>query len=128
MKDQLVEKILEKYLLGDEERKKPTTQSENIWKYVIIRWYDSGVHFGKLEVLEVNRIVLSESRRLRRFRAKKGISLSGVATYGLAAREEVKICCIIPRIEIIDNRVSEIIPCSDDAIKSIKEYAEYDPN
>lgn len=102
--------------------------SENIGKYVIIRWYDSWVHFGKLELASPWLYRLSDSRRLYRWWAKEGISLSWVATYWLAVREEVKICAVIPMIEITDNRISEIIPCTSESIKSIREYPEFKPN
>jgi len=42
----------------------------------------------------------------------------------LAEREEVKICTTIPKIEITDKRISEIIPCTEEAIDSIKNYPE----
>jgi len=128
MKTELIEKILEKYLLWEENIKTDTKWSEFIWKYVILRWYDSWVHFGKLEKVEEDYYVLSESRRLWRFWAKEWIALSWVATYWLADREEVKICWEVPLIWITDNRISEILPCSEEAIKSIREYKEYKPN
>jgi hypothetical protein len=102
--------------------------SENIWKYVLLRWYYSWVHFWKLESAKPWMYVLSESRRLFRYWCKKWISLSWVSQYWLADRREVKICWIVPRIEIVDPKISEILPCSEEAIKSIKEYKEYDPN
>jgi len=124
MKEQIIEKILEKYLLWEDTQTKTIKWQEFIWKYVILRWYDSWVHFGILEKVEEDYYVLSESRRLWRFWAKKWLALSWVAQYGLADRSEVKICWIVPLIWITDSRISEIIPCSEVAIESIKNYRE----
>jgi hypothetical protein len=50
-----------------------------------------------------------------------------VALYWLKENDS-KICWEIPKIEITDERISEIIPCSDEAVKSIKSVKEYNPN
>ena len=101
---------------------------EFIWKYVILRWYDSWVHFWKLEKAQKWYYVLSDSRRLWGWTAKEGIWLSWVAIYWVKPSNYTKVCVTIPLIWITDERVSEIIPCSEDAIKIIKEFEIYNPN
>ena len=94
-----------------------------IWEYVILRWYDSWVHFWKLVKARKWYYVLDESRRLWRFWNKKGIWLTDLAQYWLADRDEVKICATIPKIAITEDRVSEIIPVT--TKKIIKHFKEY---
>ena len=101
--------------------------SEFIWKYVILRGYDSWVHFWKLELAKKWLYRLSESRRLWGWTAKESIGLSWVAIYWIKESSYTKICPIIPLIEITDDRISEIIPCSDEATKIIKEFEIYNP-
>ena len=125
MEKKLIEKLLS-LLVSDDTKNINTSElgSIHIGKYVILRGYDSGVHFWKLEFAWKWLYRLSDSRRLWRWWANESISLSGVATYGLANKTDVKICPMIPLIEITDDRISEIIPCTDVAIKSIKNYKE----
>lgn len=133
MNEKLLEKVLDKLLFNDnwnnqEVEGNNILWSENIGKYVILRWYDSGVHFGKLVFAKKWLYRLEESRRLWRWWAKQWIWLTSVAMYGLAERDEVKICVEIPKIEITDDRICEIIPCTDDIVTQIKSYKEYDPS
>ena len=100
--------------------------SENIWKYVILRWYNSWVHFWKLEYASPWLYRLIDSRRVWYWKCKQWIALSSVALYWL--HSDSKICWTIPRIEIIDDKISEIIPCSQEAIISIQWLSEYNPN
>ena len=93
-----------------------------IGEYVILRWYDSWVHFWKLVKARKWYYVLEESRRLWRFWNKQGIWLTDLAQYWLADRDEVKICATIPKIAITEDRVSEIIPVATKMIKHFKEY------
>lgn len=122
----LIEKLINSWETNQEETKEqlPTNL---LGKYVILRGYDSWVHFWKLEYASKWLYRLSESRRLWRWWALKWIWLTSVALYWLAIRDEVKICWKLWLIEITDERICEIIPCSDEAIKSIKEYKEFTP-
>jgi len=126
MDKKLIEKLLDKLLDSPTEHTgdSSTLWSENIGKYVIIRWYDSWVHFWKLEYASQWLYRLWESRRLRYRYAKKGIWLSSVALYWL--KNESKVCWELT-IEIVDTRISEIIPCTKEAVESIKSQIEYTP-
>jgi hypothetical protein len=57
-----------------------------------------------------------------RFWCKESISLTDVALNWLSTEKESKICATLPLIAITDNRIEEIIPCSEHAIESIKNY------
>ena len=93
-----------------------------IWEYVILRWYDSWVHFWKLVHACTWLYRLEESRRLWRWWCKQWIGLTDLAQFWLADRSEVKICATIPLIEITDNRISEIIPVAKNVIDDFKNY------
>lgn len=89
-----------------------------VGKYVIIRSYDSGVHFGILESYneQTRHVTLQKSRRLWEY---SGFTLSAVANDGMANNE--------PRVaqelaEIIVADVCELIPCTEKAIKNLSEY------
>lgn len=92
-----------------------------IGQYVIVRCRDAGVHAGVLESYDGRSCVLTESRRLWRWRVPMGKSefLSGVAVYGIA--DDSKVGCVVPRIMLTEN--CEVIACSDAAETSIKEFA-----
>lgn len=112
----------------------PTATQENIkeeanefiWKYVIVRGYDSGVHFGKLESYKKWEAILTDTRRLWYWKCKQGLWLSSVAQYWL--HNDSKITCALAKIKIVDERISEIIPCTEESIKSIQEIKEYNPD
>ncbi len=90
-------------------------------KYVIVRSYDSGVHFGILENYneETRHVTLKESRRLWKWR---GFTLSEISQNGMSD-DQAKISITIP--EIIIMNVIEIIPCSEKSISNIKLYPAY---
>ena len=93
-----------------------------IWEYVILRWYDSWVHFWKLVYASTWLYRLADSRRLWRWWCKQGVWLTDLAQFWLADRSEVKVCATIPLIEITDNRISEIIPVAKNVIDDFKNY------
>ena len=76
----------------------------NLW--VIVRHATSGVHFGMLEFYDNGDVILTQSRRLWEWKAKKGFTLSAVANYGIAP-EDSKLSC---PAEIFLHNVAEIIP------------------
>ena len=94
-----------------------------IGKYVIVRCRDAGVHAGILESAEGRSCKLGESRRLWYWKAKKEAFLSGVARHGLAENSRVG-----GPISIILTENCEIIPCSEEAEKSIRKVAVYEPS
>lgn len=89
----------------------------HIGKKCIIRTYASGVHFGTVLAHSGRQVELSNSRRLWRFWAASGISLSAVSQNGIKP-EKSKICDVIPQMTILD--ALEIIPASDAATTSIE--------
>jgi len=128
MKTELIEKIIEKYLLEWTENK---TESESvfIWKYVILRCRNAGVHFGKLEYANNWVYRLSESRRLYRWRIKNKnwVSLSELSLYWLD-KEYSKINETIQLIEITEREWWEIIPVLDNnIINNFKNFKTYIP-
>jgi len=99
---------------------------EFIWEYIILRWYDSWVHFWRLEKAEKWNYVLTNTRRLWYWKCKKGIWLSSVAKYWLS--DESQITCALNKIKITEDRISEIIPCTPEAITNIQEQKEFIPD
>lgn len=103
-----------------------TQHANNIDKYflnkkVIIRTYSAGAHFGELIEKSGNEVILKNSRRIWYWvTANKGISLSEVAIDGL--NSESKICS---PIDLLWLEAIEIIPCTQEAIKSIESQKEY---
>ena len=108
-----------------ENEKKKTTMKKSKKKaaYVICRGYYCGVHAGYIKEREGNHVVLNGARRLWKWNAVKGISLSDVAKYGINANGS-KICTKLDEIWLGD--VYEIIPCTDAARKTIEEAADAD--
>jgi hypothetical protein len=90
-------------------------------KKVIIRTYSAGVFFGTLIEKEDDEVILKDARRLWIWKTNnRGISLSEVANTGLA--ETSRVCATVPLHWL---KAIEIIPCSDEAIKSIEEKNDY---
>ena len=89
--------------------------------YVICRCSAAGVHAGTLESYDsaTGTAILRSSRRLWYWKARKGVALSGVAQYGIAAGSKVDVQN--PLISLAN--VCEIIPCTRDAGESIHDYA-----
>ena len=84
-------------------------------KYVIVRCRDAGVHSGFLESHNGRECVLTESRRLWYWKAKKGAFLSSVAIDGIST--DSKIGKAVSRIHLTEN--CEIIECTDFARDTI---------
>lgn len=87
-----------------------------IGKEVIIRTYSAGVWFGRLKEKSGNEVILTEARRMWRWWAKKSISLSGVALYGIK-QEDSRIAGAIDTVWL---QAIEIIPISGTAAESIR--------
>ena len=99
----------------------PSVAVDMVGKYVIVRCQAAGVHAGVLVTTAGRSCLLSEARRLWRWRVPKGAPdfLSGVATHGLAD-EHCKIGAPV-RIALTEN--CEIIECSSAAEASIRGFA-----
>lgn len=87
-----------------------------IGKKVIIRTYSAGVWFGTLEQKDGNEVIIKNARRMWRWWAKKGISLSSVSVHGVNDDKSK----IAEPIEAVWLEAIEIIPCADSAIKNIE--------
>ena len=87
-----------------------------IGQEVIIRTYSAGVWFGRLKEKSGDEVILTEARRMWRWWAKKSISLSGVALYGIK-QEDSRIAGAIDSVWL---QAIEIIPISGKAAESIR--------
>ena len=83
---------------------------------VIIRTYSAGVWFGRLKEKAGDEVILTEAHRMWRWWAKKSISLSGVALYGIK-HEDSRIAGAVDSVWL---QAIEIIPISGTAAESIR--------
>lgn len=88
----------------------------HIGKYCIIRTYASGVHAGVLTAQSGRQVELRTARRLWKWHAVEGISLSDVAFHGIDPAKS-RICEIVPAMTILD--ALEIIPVTNGSEASI---------
>lgn len=86
-----------------------------IGKKVIVRTYSAGVWFGELSEKSVNEVILINARRMYYWKAKESISLSACAIYGVATESK-----IVSAVDSVWLEAIEIIPCTEDAIKSLE--------
>ena len=87
-----------------------------IGEYVIIRTYSAGVFAGTLEQKAGKEVILSNARRLWRWHAKEGVSLSSVAVHGINTSKS-KICEPVDSIWL---EAIEIIPTSKKSQEAIE--------
>lgn len=90
-------------------------------KYVIIRTYSAGVHFGILAEKNGKDVKLIKTRRIWYWSG--AASLSQIAMDGVKYPEKCKFSVTIP--EIVLTEAIEIIPCSKKAIKNILDVPEW---
>ena len=112
-------KLLESLMSNSETKVDPL-----VGKPVIVRSRDSGVHFGYLEYNEGRTVQLKDTRRMWRWWAAKQMTLSAVAEFGLNPERDLRIQNTLSTIRILD--ACEIIPCSEEAVKSIQSVEPYD--
>ena len=93
--------------------------NEMIGKYVVVRGRDSGVFAGTLAEKEGQEVCLLQCRRLWYWAG--GASISQIAVEGVNKPSECKFT--VTKDEIIITDVIEIIPCTNEAEKIIKEVA-----
>lgn len=89
---------------------------ELIGRKVIIRTYSAGCWFGTLSEKKKNEVIITEARRLWRWHAAEGISLSGVARAGIKHDDSR----IEQAVDAVWLEAIEIIPCTAKAIASIE--------
>ena len=110
---------------GDQPRPTDHPAAQMIGQFVIIRSRDSGVHAGTLISVQDRTVKMHGSRRLWRWQAAKGHTLSGVALHGLVHADS-KIAGELSELVVLD--VCEIIPTTAAAGQSIMGAPEYDPS
>ena len=103
-----------KYVLEGQEK---TAEKTDGMEYVIIRTYSAGVHAGYLKRREGKEVELINARRLWQWAG--AASLSQLAMDGSKEPNSCKFPCEVK--SIILTEAIEIIPCTDKAMKSIKE-------
>ena len=84
---------------------------------VIVRTYSAGVWFGTVEEKSKDEVIISNARRLWKWHAKEGISLSGVANFGIKD-EESRIETAVASVWL---QAIELIACTSERIKSIED-------
>jgi hypothetical protein len=121
MDKNMILKLLELALSTDKENstKQENKTQENsislIGQYVIIRTYTAGVWAGVLKEKVKNEVYLANARRLYYWSNIDGISLSGISLNGIDSSKS-KICA---PVDIVWLEAIEIIPCTENAKKSI---------
>lgn len=87
--------------------------------YVIVRSSPSGCWAGTLAAIDGNTVELTDARRLWRWWSAKGVSLSGVAEYGLREDklDECRIAVPVSHVRVYE--VCEILAASELARRSI---------
>ena len=103
-------------LLGNTSTQSQDGLNAMLGKKVIIRTYSAGVWFGELEQKSGNEVILTEARRMWKWWAKQGISLSACAIHGIKHGESK----IVQAVESVWLEAIEIIPCTDSAILSLE--------
>lgn len=110
-----------KYVREDAINQAPQPEGD----YVIVRCKNAGVHSGYLKSRKNGVVQLENSRRLWRWWSK--FTLSGLATCGVleSKKSEVKFACVVPKIDLTESDVCEVIYCSKEARESIESIPEH---
>ena len=87
-----------------------------IGKKCVVRTYSAGVWFGEVAEKSGNEVIVKNARRMWKWWAEEGISLSSVALHGVK-HEESRIAEAVPAVWM---EAIELIPASDKAIASIE--------
>jgi hypothetical protein len=85
--------------------------------YAIVRTYSAGVFMGKIQKREGKEVELVDARRLWRWAG--AATLSQLATEGTKTPGECKFPTAVPIIILTE--VIEILPCTQEAVNSIRE-------
>ena len=87
-----------------------------IGKKCVVRTYSAGVWFGEVAEKSGNEVIVKNARRMWKWWAAEGISLSSVALHGVK-HDESRIVEAVPAVWL---EAIELIPASDKAIASIE--------
>ena len=93
-----------------------TNLNSMVGKKCIVRTYSAGVWFGEIAEKSGNEVIVKNARRMWKWWAAEGISLSSVALHGVK-RDDSKIVESVPSVWL---EAIELIPASDKAIASIE--------
>ena len=87
-----------------------------IGKKCVVRTYSAGVWFGEVAEKSGNEVIVKNARRMWKWWAGEGISLSSVALHGVK-QDQSKIVESVPAVWL---EAIELMPASDKAIASIE--------
>lgn len=87
-----------------------------VGKKCVVRTYSAGVWFGEIAEKAGTEVIVKNARRMWRWWAAEGISLSAVALHGIKY-DQSKIAEAVPAVWL---EAIELIPASDRAIASIE--------
>ena len=90
--------------------------NDMVGKKCIIRTYSAGVWFGEIAEKSGKEVIVKNARRMWKWWAAEGISLSSVALHGVK-HDESKIVEAVPAVWL---EAIELIPASDKAVGSIE--------
>jgi len=128
----LVEMLINSWSLtseSDYNTKTPDVSETNeqypIGKKIILRGADCWVLFGTLVSVTKWVYRMKDSRRLYYWIAKSWITLEDVANFGI--KEWSKITSTVALCDVTDSRVSLLIPCSKESIKTIESAPDFQP-
>lgn len=93
----------------------------DIGTYVIVRSSPSGCWAGTLASREGDTVELTDARRLWRWWAAEGVSLSGVAAKGLHPNKLNECRIALPVSQVAVFQVCEILSVTDEARASIEQ-------
>lgn len=126
-KESLIIKLLEMLLNNESvpEKERKDAVSDLVGKPVIIRCRDAGVHFGYYVSHSGREVVISRSRRMWRWWAKKQMTLSAVAEFGLNEGKDLRIQCEMSGdVHLLE--ACEILPCTQACVESFERVEPYD--
>jgi len=86
-----------------------------IGKFVIVRTYSAGVHYGTLKERTGTELVLTNARRVHYWEG--AASLSQMAIDGIKKPEPSRVSVVVP--EILVTEAIEVIPCTPEATENL---------
>ena len=97
-------------------QQQPVSLNSMVGKKCVIRTYSAGVWFGEVAEKSGNEVIVKNARRMWKWWAAEGISLSSVALHGVK-QDQSKIVEAVPAAWL---EAIELIPASDKAVASIE--------
>lgn len=103
-------------IFGSTQPQQQSGLNSMVGKKCIVRTYSAGVWFGEVAEKSGNEVIVKNARRMWKWWAAEGISLSSVALHGIK-QDQSKIVEPVPAVWL---EAIELIPASDKAIASIE--------